>query len=276
MDTTKKILIISSADKPEDIAVNDQFIDQISQSVNSNVQVSWVNYHAIAISFSDGKIAVRITESGADIKDFDFVYFKSIFRHTEMANVIARYLRDNSVKFVCQELLDHIPTSKLSQLDRMSSVGVSIPATLYLTNRTWKHNYDTVVRQLGEPFVFKAVDAYGGGDNYLVRNRQEFDDIMARISKAEYIAQEFIANDCDYRVLVLEGQPKLIIKRMRVDQDTHLNNTSQGADAVLVDLADFDNDSMMMAVKAADVLRRDIAGVDVLFDLHTTSRMFLK
>lgn len=48
-----------------------------------------------------------------------------------------------------------------------------------------------------------------------------------------YIVQQYIPNDCDYRVLLL-GDECMVIRRM-ADGDSHLNNISAGGSAEIVD-----------------------------------------
>lgn len=115
----KKILIISSADKPEDIQTNEGFVRTIQEVVGDRVLIEWVNYHAIALEFSSNGTSVYLKDSRKDVASYDFVYFKSIFRHSETANIIAKYLERNNTKFVCKELLEHSASTKLSQLDRL-------------------------------------------------------------------------------------------------------------------------------------------------------------
>ncbi len=276
IDKPKNILIISSADKPEDVETNEQFVHRLKSKIGEQINLEWVNYHAIAIEFSSAGTEVYLKDSHKDIASYDFVYFKSIFRHSEMASIIARYLARHNVEFVCKELLEHSPSTKLSQLDRIGTGKLSIPQTIYMTRREWASSFEKLTLMFGEKFIFKAVDAFGGGQNYLVGDKQAFITALKENPSVEFTAQEFLENDSDYRVLILEGVPKLIIRRKRHDETTHLNNTSQGAGALLVAIEDFDGKALSMALEAASLLQRDIAGVDVLFELHTNKPYLLE
>ncbi len=52
IDKPKNILIISSADKPEDVETNEQFVHRLKSKIGEQINLEWVNYHAIAIEFS--------------------------------------------------------------------------------------------------------------------------------------------------------------------------------------------------------------------------------
>jgi glutathione synthase/RimK-type ligase-like ATP-grasp enzyme len=81
------------------------------------------------------------------------------------------------------------------------------------------------------------------------------------------VVQNFIPNDCDYRVLVFGGQVKAIMRRTRQGSDTHVNNTSLGGRGDMVGLAEFPKEWQAIALQAAAAVNRsDLAGVDMLID----------
>ena len=92
----------------------------------------------------------------------------------------------------------------------------------------------------------------------------------------EFVGQSFIANSGDLRVLVINKSIKLIIGRTRKDDTTHLNNTSQGADARLLDISELSVEAQEMSLKAASVMGREIAGVDVMFEKDTEKPYILE
>jgi len=65
-------------------------------------------------------------------------------------------------------------------------------------------------------------------------------------------------------VLVVGGVIRLVIERRRKDNSTHLNNTSQGAQAKLIALADVSPEIKETALRAANIMNREIAGVDIM------------
>ncbi len=71
-------------------------------------------------------------------------------------------------------------------------------------------------------------------------------------------------------MLVFGGEVKIVIKRSRIDDSTHVNNTSQGGLGELVDVASFPDDLKEIAVKAAKAVGRlDMSGVDIIIDNQT-------
>lgn len=265
----KKILILSSAEQAETRTINDEFVAHLQNRMGNAVELEWHNYHDVRIRFETTGGSISLVD-GRPLDSFDFVYFKSFFRYSEMASVIARYLESRNVSFVCTELLQHGITTKLSQLSYLAHAHIPIPQTLFMTRTQWEHEYNTCARELGVPFIFKSIDGSTGEENYLIKSEAEFAAALTKHADEplEFIAQKFIPNDSDLRVLIVGGEIKLIIKRQRHNPDeTHLNNTSQGAEASLLPVDSLAPELKAMCLRSAELLHREIAGVDLLFSL---------
>ena len=206
----KKILILSSADTAETMAIHDDFIANLQKRIGDKIAIKWCNYHNIDISISGKGTEVTLAD-GCSLKDYDFIYFKSFFRYSEVASVIAYYLKQNDIKFVCSELLQHGIDSKLSQLNYLSYAGLPIPSTLFMLKDKWVDSYDKVVEKFGLPFIFKSVDGSTGRENYLIKSEKELKDALEyhKLEGLEFIAQEFIPNDSDLRMLIVDDEIKM-------------------------------------------------------------------
>lgn len=267
---TPRVLVLSSAEQPEAAVLNDDFIAKIRERVEGQIEIKWHNYHAVRYEFDQGSLRVWLAESETELKDFDFVYFKSFFRHSEIAGIIADYLDATKTPFVSSELRGHIPLTKLSQLSRLALAGLPIAKTYFMLHDQWAMEYDRTVELLGLPFIFKSTDGSGGDENYLIHNEEEFLMALRQYPDLQFIAQQYIDNDSDLRVLIVDGDIQLVIKRQRLDTAaTHLNNTSQGAGASLMPVEDLSDENRAIALRAANVMQREIAGVDLLFELGT-------
>lgn len=261
-----KILVLSSADLQDRIELNDLFVGELAKRIGSRASIEWHNYHNLRFEFASDELSVYLITQNKKLEDFDFVYIKSYFRYSELAGVVATYLENKKVRFVCSELKNHIPLTKLTQLSRMAVSNIPIGQTVFVLADKFAESYDLIEQKLGLPFVFKAIDGSGGDENFLVRAKSDMVAALEQFPNLQFIAQKFIANDSDYRVLVVGSQIKLIIKRQRKSADTHLNNTSQGADAKLVDLDEMSEEYKSLSLKAAKIMDREIAGVDLLFE----------
>lgn len=267
---SKQILIISSAEHEDTVSLNDAFVQTLNNVLNvDDIAVSWQNYQGIGLELDESQLTPFIVSTKQPLTDFKAVYFKSYFRYHEQATAIVESLRANNVRFVGAELQHYLPAHKLSQMARLARAGMPIPKTVYLPSRHYVTNYDYLVDTLGEHFIFKAIDGSTGNDNFLVKSKSQLEKIIAEYGERSFIAQSFVPNDSDLRFLIVGNELKLIIKRMRKDDSTHLNNTSQGADSALVPIAEFDESVVTLALKAAEIMNREIAGVDIMLESNT-------
>jgi len=265
----KRILVLSSADTPGNKELNQKFVAQIQALAGSDYEISWRMHADIAIQMGDDW-QVRLFPNNELIDDFDLVYFKSYYRYSEIAVSVVEYLQHKSIPFMCQELESYISFSKLSQYAKLARAGLRIPKTLFIAKKHLGISFDLLVTTLGSPFVLKAIDGKGGDLNFLIDSQQKFDQSLEQSQGAELIAQAFVANQGDMRILILGNQIKLVIYRQRQDDSTHLNNTSQGAAAAELDISELSEEVREMALKAASVMKREIAGVDIMLEDGTS------
>lgn len=120
---------------------------------------------------------------------------------------------------------------KLTQNVNFVSKGVLIPKTYF-------GNAQSMIDHAGEfvgfPMVVKDIMANRGERNYLVKSQTQLDEMREELLEGRFIAQEFIPNDGDFRVLLSTTDEVLVIKRL-AQPGSHLNNTSQGGGAELID-----------------------------------------
>jgi RimK family alpha-L-glutamate ligase len=99
-------------------------------------------------------------------------------------------------------------------------------------------------------------------------NIEELEKLVRDLRKSEteegkrYMLQEFIANDGDYRVLVLGKKVLGVMKRSSQSVEEFKNNYSVGGK---VEVATLPQNILDLAVKAAEVCGLAVAGVDVAF-----------
>ncbi len=271
-----KILIISSAENEENMATNDRFVQKLNDKLGSQFSVEWQNYSNIGLALEKGKISAFIVSTKIEIKDFDLVYFKSVFRHAEQAASIVEYLTFYKVNFVGKELKKYVASYKLTQMARLAKGNLPIPKTLYLSNDLYLLKFNEIQKSLGDKFIFKAIEGSTGDDNYLVENKPQLSDILNNNPELHYIAQQFIPNKSDLRILIVGDKPSLVIERSRTDHSTHLNNTSQGAKAKLISLSEFPDELINLALSAHKVMDREVSGVDIMLEADSKNPYILE
>lgn len=264
----KHVLFLSSAEEEQTRRINDDLVASLNATAK-DISFSWANYHDICFSIIDGEVAVEQISTGRKLDTFDLIYFKSYFRYHEQAVSIAEFLRKKRVRYIGAELDKYIPAYKLSQMVRLAISGVRVPDTIYLSTRHYSDHYDMIVSKIGTPFILKDANGSTGDNNHLIRSKGQLDEVVVNDAGLHFLAQKFIRNSGDLRVIVLSGQIDLVIERKRLDDSTHLNNTSQGASAKLIRIESLSSSVSDIALKAAEVTGRDVAGVDVMIEDET-------
>lgn len=264
---SKRILIIASAEEsdPTRIKINDDFVANLQEKLGSDVKLEWHNYRDLLIEFHTNKIEVSVLSTGESLSVFDFVYFKSFFRYSEHAAAVAAYLDRHEIPYVCTELRNHIALTKVTQFTRLAQAGIPIAKTVFMHPTAYRKNFAMLEQKLGLPFIFKSTDGSGGDENYLIETEVELQKALDDYPELHFVAQNFIANDSDLRVLIVGGEIKLIIKRTRAG-DSHLNNTSQGGAAEILPLEQLPSEHQAIALSAARIMNREVAGVDLMFE----------
>lgn len=266
----KKILVLSSAETDYTLEANDLFVNEIQKLIGDDIHLTLKHYNDLLFDITSESMTLRLIDDQTELKEFDLVYFKSYYRYSEVAVAAAQYLQQANVTYICRELDKSISFTKLTQYARLSRAHLPIARTIYMsTGQIVKFGDATVSDTVQYPCVLKAVNGKGGSMNFLVRSGEELTEHALRNPETSFVIQQFIPNSYDLRVLVANGQVKLVIKRQRLDEKTHLNNTSQGALATLLDVGSLNASDQQLALEAAQLFERDIAGVDIMFASDT-------
>jgi glutathione synthase/RimK-type ligase-like ATP-grasp enzyme len=188
-----------------------------------------------------------------------------------VAAAAAQYLQQRGVPFFDPVVRHFASTSKLHHYVVVNGYGLVMPKSVYMMPEPMAMSYDMLVEQLGLPFVLKDIHGNRGEHNYLVLDKVSFENAIKKAATDEVrcIAQSFVDNDGDYRVLVFGSHVELAIHRQRQSVDSHLNNTSQGAVATLVSPTDIPTEIRNACVMTGKMLERQVVGVDIVKDKHS-------
>ncbi len=247
--------------------VTQKFADNIAGS-SDRLRVTYAAYEDLDYVMGLPESNITLRQTGQDIASFDLVYFKTTSRYMDVAAATARYLEKRNVAFI-DEAIKHFPaTSKLYQYVLLESSGLRVPPSVFMLPVPLAASYASIKERIGLPFVLKDIHGNKGEHNYLVNSQSSFSEacVAAAEDGVQCIAQQFIPNDCDYRVLVFGKKLALVIERARSDDTTHLNNTSRGARATIVPPETLPPGIQKACLEAAKLVGRQIAGVDILRD----------
>jgi len=234
--------------------------------------------YARSLSFfiSDKKVKIRDHRNHMNLEDYDFVYFRKAGSAMQQMLTCALYLTDHEVPFFDSEIARSSSRNKLSQMYMLQRREVPIAKTLFCRNnrRLVRLVSTRYASDFAFPLIAKATGGTRGDANYLVKTIEELDELV-RNEKRHFIIQEFIPNDGDLRYFVAGGRLTGVIQR-QASGDSHLNNTSKGGSAELVDLKTINPVVKADALLAARVFGREVAGVDVIFNKETGEHYILE
>jgi glutathione synthase/RimK-type ligase-like ATP-grasp enzyme len=197
-----------------------------------------------------------------ELAEFDFVYVKSWSSYADRGAALANYLDAKGIPYA-DTLLAGKGTTKLTTHFRLWKDGVNIIPTLFGSAEQLRFHLSNFTF----PCVLKAVNGQKGQDNYLLKSSSDFDALIKTLS-GDYMLQPMIPNEGDYRVQVYGYESRLIMKRVGKG-DTHLNNTSAGGSATLLNRDEYPEDVCALAEKAAQSMQLEVCGVDVIRDSVT-------
>ncbi|WP_129648647.1 ATP-grasp domain-containing protein [Peristeroidobacter agariperforans] len=154
---------------------------------------------------------------------------------------------------------------KLQTLQILSGAGLPIPKTIL---GKFPVDVGVIERELGFPVVVKTLRGTRGNGVLLCVNREQFNDLATLLdgaqSSADFIFQEYVkaSHGRDVRVLVINGRAVAAMERRSTDGSFKSNISLGGVGTA------FEPPPAMaeLAVRVANTLGLDVAGVDILLD----------
>jgi D-alanine-D-alanine ligase-like ATP-grasp enzyme len=254
-------------------AANVEFLASLPSAAEGLVQYQAVSYDELWFRMSPRDIRVTVGgPEGEDVSQFDLVYIKTHEKSPERAMAAVEYLRYSSARFTGKEIENNAVHGKLSEGMRLLAAGVRVPDIISAGTQLLKDNFSTIKVAFGLPFVLKESSSNRGKNNYLIHKKAEFDRIMADAPEEQiFLAQRYVHNDGFLRIVVMGGRVALAIKRHRYPSDdeplkAHLNNRPYISQAELVGPKHLPAEAKRLAIHAATVLKREVAGVDLVQD----------
>ncbi|HTK39832.1 MAG TPA: ATP-grasp domain-containing protein [Patescibacteria group bacterium] len=260
----KRILVLFSRKSHEQgLTDPERLVGLLNQT--DTAQFEYAYFDELSFYVDEQTLVVRNERSDRVLDEYSALYL----RHwggeetQSYALAVARYCRLKRIAFIDSEAWRVGSFNKLTQYINLHEVGVAMPRTVmaqgeYLLSSIKRHGFDY-------PMILKATKGTRGADNYKIASEDELTQVVSAQPQTSFVAQQFIENSGDYRILVAGNQVVMAIKRIARD-GSHLNNTSQGGSAMLVDVDSLPEQLRADSVKAAQFFGRDFAGVDMVID----------
>ena len=281
--TKKKILIITSqGEKTMGWQERESMIQTFCKNLQEqlgNVLVHYSTFDDMRYSVIDGQTSIMDSRHRLNIKDYDLVQFKNWMYELEEAGVIADYLHRANKLFFNSEVNAKLAIGKLAQMFFLANAGVRVPDTFYMRNRALRETFakEELPEGLTMPFIMKDTDGSRGDDNHLIKSYAQAQEILENAApNQQFVLQNFIPNDGDYRLLFIGLDEDPMVFMRKGAGNTHLNNTSKGGSGTLLTRKQVPDEFISMAIKAAEVLGREIGGVDILVDMTNNTPYILE
>jgi glutathione synthase/RimK-type ligase-like ATP-grasp enzyme len=207
-------------------------------------------------------------QTGSPLSDFGLIVFRLVGRRKREAVAVARYCETKGIRTIdstISTIASVDDENKLAEMLVLAMSGISVPLTAYSSGG----HLDLGLGKIGFPAVYKAMDGKKGRSNYLIRDYVEYESRRRDNAGTGMLLQQYIPNDRDYRVLVLNYDKVVVTERKRKDNSTHLNNVSTGGDELLIDDYTGVEDVIQLSIRAAKTLSIEVAGVDVVVNKNT-------
>ncbi|MCA9347678.1 ATP-grasp domain-containing protein [Candidatus Saccharibacteria bacterium] len=224
----------------------------------------------VKIKIKNNRLYIRDAITGENLKNLSALYIANWRINPEIAMAICTYLNRHGIPVINPEISRYLPLTKLGEFVLMSDKDIPLPDSVFMRHKHIRRALKKGKLPFSFPFIAKVINGSMGSDNWLIKSEQDLIDAMEAVPDGSFVLQQFIPNEFDYRILVFGGKPRLAIKRSRVSDDTHVNNTSKGGEGRLIDLKDMDKLILDLAVKAAEAVGRlELGGVDIIIDSNT-------
>lgn len=236
----------------------------LSEGEKMGIEVEAYKPHQFDLLVSeDNRQQIIVDGKWTDLPDFVFPYFNHSDHSYFSLAIVRQFERMGVPVFNTADTLERV-RDKLHAHQILAESGLPTPDTMLAK---FPINVELVEETLGFPVIVKTLHGALGSGVFLIENPKSFDDLMTLVHETQpnilMIFQKFVANSKgrDLRVFVVQG--KVIAAMQRIAKgDDFKANYSQGA---TVEAFKIDKKAADIAIKTANALNIQVAGIDLLF-----------
>ena len=180
------------------------FTNMAKDLSGSDTQVDVCSYEDLGFLIIDGVGSVMRCDTGEDIKNYDAILVLSTSRNhlqNYIFSALACYCRKNNI-VILDDMFSNLD-GKLYAMWKFWEDNIPIPDTAFGPATFLAEQLE----KFGGVGVLKSVQGTRGNDNYLVHSSEEIISIVDDSPNIRFILQNFIPNDGDWRVVVLNYEP---------------------------------------------------------------------
>ena len=193
-----------------------------------------------------------LKNTGEDLHSYDVYIFRGMGKRIHELSVVARYLKSHG-----KTIVEDVLTNRAMYIDKFTPTMIDseIPTLNYTLLFAPQPE---ILERVEYPIIVKGLDSSMGRKVNLVHNREELD---ASIEKFKYpiMLQQYVPIRCDYRVMVIDGEPLGAVVRYNKEGDFLTIRAGGKPEAV-----ELPQEALDVAVRATEVAGLTVAGVDLL------------
>ncbi len=242
------------------------FTDLIAERLVGKVSITLAEFSDLTIDI-DGK-DIKVKMGGQDIRDFGLVYYRRVGdRFFSLGGTLAICLKHLGIRFYDTAFLDVGPDEdKFTNQTRLAVAGLPVIPSFFCWYERIKDNQKHIIERFGLPLVAKSLGSHRGKGVFLLKNEGDFDLLNKDGGKSQFLFQKYLPNDEEYRLLVLKDRVSVAEKKIRTDPNEFRSNVALGAREEFIEVDKVPGTMKEVAVRAAQTLKVETAGVDILVD----------
>lgn len=226
----------------------------------------------IAFYLESGKVEVFVTSLGQKVTEFDLIYFRRAGKgFAVLAGTLAVALDFLKVKYFDSTWREIGPVgSKLTSMLKLAAANLPIIPLLYYWDTEVEANINQIIEKIGFPMVAKELGIQLGKGVHLLKSREDFAKLPIKLEgrsqNSQYLFQKFLDKADEYRLLVLKDRVAVAEKKIATVTGEFRNNVALGAREEFLSRDEIAPAVQEMAIKGAQALGIEVAGVDVTVD----------
>jgi len=196
------------------------------------------------------------------LSDFSVFYFRTVGDKNDNLPLLLTYAVEHKIRVVDQYLTrlgGAMRKKKSNEAVFLLKAGISYPASKFVSDQVATRR---LVEGMKKPVIIKSIGGRHGTSTFLIRANSDLDKAFKGRRSVEFLIQDYIPNDGDYR-LFLVGYKIIAGFKRQIKEEKLVLNRSQGASVFLEQIP---SEIKREAERATEILGVEIAGIDLVVD----------
>jgi len=238
-------------------------IEEMVKGISNSIDFTEGKFSRVEFIFKDNE--VQLLYEGVDLRKFSSVWLSSFWGSRDLAYAVKLYLDH----FEIQHTYVEKSVSKITDQVEFVLNNIVVPDTFFVDTRNITDYIEKIEKICSYPLVIKDIKGARGKYSAYIKNRNE---LLAKFSELpkhrKYLFQNFIPNEYDWGVLVVDGEI-VSAEKSYPKSGEFRNNACNGAKEVFVETKDIPKPVQEMASEASKSLGLSWSRSDIIVDKNT-------